>query len=331
MSSRRVTAPLLLLLLWLLDFGARRAEAQPPTRLPPVYRVEPAQYATTLPGSKEPVVVLDQPEAAPAGPPGARKGVFQKLLFSTTWAPAPSRDDFGFTDVELSTVLGFPFPTVKSPLVVTPAFAVHYLDGPTGRPLPPRLYSTGVEFRWIRPITERLMADLAVVPGFYGDFVVDSGDAIRIPGRALGVYKWSEQTTLVLGVLYLDRRDVNLLPAGGILWKPSDDWNLELIFPRPKIARRFYRDGTERGLEYWGYVAGEFGGGQWAIETPGGQTETVILRDYRLLLGVESKLARGIGTRFEIGYIFGRTINFIGPTQDFSPNSTVLLRAGASY
>lgn len=343
-------ATVLVLLLQLLAWSASVARAQTPRRLPPVYAANapdsvftdhtdptwstqfaPPPYGTSLSDAGEPVIILDEADSGPQPPPGARNGVFQKLLFSWTWGPALSEGDFGFTDLNLSTVWGFPFPTVESPLLVTPSFGVSYLEGPEARDLPARLYSTGLDFRWIRPINERLMMDLGVGVGYYSDFEIDSGDALRITGRGLGIYQWSPETTVVLGVVYLDRNDVSILPAAGMIWKPTDDWALELIFPQPKLARRVYHCGTDRGLEYWAYLAAEFGGGQWAIASAGGEPELITLRDYRLLLGVESKLPGGLGTRLELGYIFGREIEFASATPDYKPDDTVLLRVGASY
>ncbi len=278
--------------------GAQAAHAQEPRRLPPIRPSsewdltasradalaypQPAQYLEVPPGAHEPVVVLDDPESSPARPSGNGRGVLQSVQLTATWVPPLNEGDFGFTDLESSLMLGFPMPTVESPLLVTPAFAVHYLNGPDSPDLPPRLYSTGSEFRWLRPITQFLIADVAVGVGYYSDFETDSDEAIRITGRGLGIYKWSDTTTVALGVAYLDRDDVAILPVAGIIWAPTPEWYFELVVPRPKISRRLYHDGTIRELEYWGYVAAEFGGGQWAIATDDGGSDVLVLTDYRI-------------------------------------------------
>ena len=48
----------------------------------------------------------------------------------------------GVTDLHLEAIFAAPCPTIKSPLVLTPGFAVHYLDGPANSGLPPQLYES---------------------------------------------------------------------------------------------------------------------------------------------------------------------------------------------
>ena len=43
---------------------------------------------------------------------------------------------------------------------------------------------------------------------------------------------------VIAGLIYLDRYDVNILPAGGLIWTPSDDQRHEIVFPRPRLAWR---------------------------------------------------------------------------------------------
>jgi hypothetical protein len=129
-------------------------------------------------------------------------------------------------------------------------------------------------------------------------------------------------------VLYLDREDVNLLPAGGIILSPSDDWQLDLIFPKPKIAQRLLADGR---TELWHYLAAEFGGGPYSITRASGAADVVIFRDYRMMYGVERKVLGGIWTKIEAGIVLGREAEFVSGVGDFQPGETLLLRAGASY
>ena len=43
-------------------------------------------------------------------------------------------------------------------------------------------------------------------------------------------------------------------------------------------------------------------------------------------------MAGGLNSRFEVGYVFGRRIEFIhSGDPDFEPEGTLLLRAGVSY
>ena len=268
----------------------------------------------------------------PGLPRDARPGMFQKLIFDGTWlAPGGSRG-LGIGDVQLRCVLALPLPSRESPLIITPGFAVHYLDGPAGVDLPPRLYDAYTQFRWMSQLSPRLGVDLAVTPGVYSDFEQNSDDALRITGHGIGAWTINPNLKMVLGASYLDRPDIDVLPIGGLIWTPREDVRFELIFPHPRIARRVYLCGAYGDqLQDWAYLAAEFGGDAWAIARTGGGNDIVILRDYRIIFGVERKVIGGLDGRLEIGYVFGRKIEYAGTTPDFEPTNTVMLRGGLTY
>ena len=106
----------------------------------------------------------------------------------------------------------------------------------------------------------------------------------------------------------------------------------ELIFPHPRIAKRVYWFGAcTEDEQDWIYVAGELGGGIWAIERAGGVLDTVDYTDYRAFVGIERKILFGFNTRLELGYVFGRKLRFNTATPDFKPNDTVMIRGGIVY
>ncbi len=264
-------------------------------------------------------------------PTGQRDGIFQGATFTGTWLATPSGNDLGMTDLYLDGKFGFPMPTRDSPLIVTPAFSVTYLDGPMTPDLPARVYDATVEFRFMRQLNERWAMDVAVQPGVHSDFQSDQSEALRIMGRGMAIFDWTPFTKIVLGVAYLDRSDVSLLPAAGLIWTPNEDWRFELVSPRPRIAWRFRQCIEPACVEHWAYVAGEFGGGEWAIRRSSGADDTATLRDYRIILGVERKVICGLSSRLEIGYVFGRVQEYRSATPDFEPDDTLMLRLGASY
>ena len=290
-----------------------------------------ARLAATPRDLSEPIVLDEQfpTDTAPAAP----DGVLQRLFFTGTWLPAAG-GDLGMSDLELGATLGFPLPTRESPLLISPYFATHFLDGPASPDLPARLYDASVQFRWLRPVGERWTADLAVSPGVHSDFESGDSEMFRITGHGLGIYQWSPTMKLILGIVVLDRDDVSLLPAGGILWTPNDAWRLELMAPRPRVARRILPCYGDACNEYWAYVAGEFGGGSWSIQRASGAQDVVMVRDYRVILGIERKSPPGSGRlkgRVEVGYVFAREVEYRSATPDFEPDDTLMLRIGASY
>ena len=226
-----------------------------------------------------------EPSVVVPSPPGAKPGAFQQISFTTTWLPR-GRSELGMFDQALQSVFAFPLPTPDSPLILTPAFEVNYLDGPTAPDLPAQLYDASLQFRYLRKLTPRFGIDLAVTPGWHGDFDDNGSQAFRVPACALGAFDWMpELREVVLGVAFLDREDVDFLPVAGLIWTPDDDTRLELIVPKPRIARRF---SCCCDVEEWWYIAGEFGGGSYAIRRIDGTQDVATLSDWRLLLGLEA-------------------------------------------
>jgi len=333
MSRRRSRRPIFALLLWL---GASPLAAQV-VRLPAVEatpRQYPGRLASHPDSSTEILQVPGETGAARQAdrPPDARDGVFQKLIFEGTWLAGGGQRGLGESELELRTVLAFPCPTRDSPLIITPGFAVHYTDGPAGVDLPPRLFDAYTQFRWMHRLTPRWAVDLAVTPGVFSDFQQGSDDALRITGHGVVAWTCTPTAKIILGAAYLDRQDVGVLPVAGLIWKPHRDAKFELTFPRPRIARRVYWSGAYTdAVQDWIYVAGEFGGGTWAIAPAAGGTDVVNIRDFRIILGAERKVIGGLDARFEVGYVFGRKIEFDTATPDFEPTDTVMLRGGLTY
>ena len=300
-------------------------------QLPPVGK--PSLRVAGLPTDAVPSADDLSAETQPQLPPGTRDGVFQKLFFTGTWLPRLENDSLGWGDLETGIVFGFPFFRRDTPLIVTPRFGVHLLDGPDAPDLPAQVYDTSFEFRHLRKFGAGPWAmDVAVTLGYYSDFERNDSDAFRITGRGLAVYESSAATKWVLGVAYLNRAGATVLPVGGVIYEPHPDMKWELIVPRPRIAWRMPGGISGSGDERWFYVGGEFGGGVWSIVRPTSQISDLLTsRDYRVVLGCERKIIGGLSRRFEIGYVFGRELEFDSATPDISLDDTLFVRAGISY
>jgi hypothetical protein len=271
--------------------------------------------------------------AEPQLPPGVRNGVFQRVLFDATWLAPGRGDGLGSNDLQLQTIFALPCPTRDSPLVITPGFTVHYLEGPQNVDLPPRLHEGYVQFRWLSQVTPTLGLDLAITPGMYSDFDQESSKAFRLTGHGAAAWTWTETAKIAFGAAYLDMpSDTNIIPIGGLIWTPSEDLKFDLVFPHPRISRRILWSGQHGDeVQDWAYIAGEFANDAWAIRQSDGTNSQVMLRDYRLILGLERKVLGGLSSRFEVGYVFGRRIRYTSDTPDFHPSDTVMLRGGLTY
>ena len=214
-------------------------------------RANRGRFMPVPPPATTPVVTIPapgdmafpQPAVSPSGmkpwfPPGGRTGVFQKVKFTGDYLPRFSDDSLGMTDLELDVVFGLPFLTVETPLLVTPFYAVHFMDGPDSPDVPPRLHDAAITFQNIRPINDRWLAMFDVTVGQYADDAsFDSSEAFRITGGGAGVYRSSDQ--LEMGA----RRDVRRshqydrsyrLPASST--RRTTMPNINLVFPVPKLV-----------------------------------------------------------------------------------------------
>ncbi|MEW4526819.1 MAG: DUF6268 family outer membrane beta-barrel protein [Maioricimonas sp. JB045] len=213
-------------------------------------------------------------------------------------------------------------------IFATPRFSWHFLDGPASTDLPGQLYNLSVDFLMVRPIGRNWMLHLAIAPGLNTDFNNVSSDSLRIMGRGLAFYNWSPALQLVGGVVYLDRDDIPLLPAAGLVYTPNEDTKIEVMFPRPRVARRYV---VTPDHERWIYLAGELGGGTWAVERTSGRDDEATYRDLRLLFGVEHKWHAGPTLFFEGGYVFDRELEYESNIGNRTFTDTVMVRVGANF
>ena len=274
-----------------------------------------------------------EPPAGRKLPPGAKPGALQQAIVTLTELPRLGANGLGLSTIDTSVTIGLPAPTVDSPLLVTSGFGTTFVDevaGPGDPGLPAQLSEAWLQARWLRKVGRRLGVDLAVSPGWYSDLVADIPQALRITGHGFGAWEARDDLRVVAGVIYLDRYDVNLLPAGGVLWTPGEDRRFELIFPRPRLA---WRVAETAHAAQWAYVAGEFGGNQWAVRRDSGVEDVVVYHDYRLLVGWERRPADlGASWRVETGWVTGRLVEYyLTDSGAVRPSDTFLVRAGLWY
>ena len=208
---------------------------------------------------------------------------------------------------EVGAGFGLPLGSLDNILAVQPYFRSDHLDGPTKLDIPSTLYDTGVRLFNRTEISERLSTTLLLTPSIRSDFQT-SVDAFRLFG--LGLINWSPNPrwTFSGGAVYLDREDLSVLPAIGFQWLPRPDWKIDGMFPRPRVAKRVWKDGGNG--EAWAYLGLGIGGNTWAVERTSHETDQITLREFRLLFGYELILAGNRGLDIETGYSFGRSAEY---------------------
>ncbi|WP_168563953.1 hypothetical protein [Crateriforma spongiae] len=226
------------------------------------------------------------------------------------------------------------------PLYIVPSFSLRLWDGPIspGGPVSPDLpgqaYDGFLDFGWQTDPNQMFGVELGIRTGVFTDFETMNSDSWRIRGKGLASFRLTPASTLKLGIYYLDRNTIQLLPAGGLLWQPNPLKRCDIFFPEPKFAHYWRTIGTQ---DVWWYIGGEYGGGAWTIERADGTSDNVEMNDLRAMFGFEwgqSELIRSGRRRafIEFGYVWDREVNYkFNPQDDFSPRSAFMFRGGFGY
>ncbi len=207
-------------------------------------------------------------------------------------------------------------------------YAIRWLTGPFTTDLPPHLYTLQLDLGWAFKLDDKLTIDARITPTWNTDFE-KATQIFRLPWQAVAVYQADTGCRWTAGVMDLDREDIQLLPVAGLTYAPPDgDIVIDLVFPRPKIARRITSTENDK---VWFYVAGELGGGSWAINRTSGARDIITLRDLRLLVGLETTSGKRHASRLEAGWVFDRVVDYRSNLGDYRPSNTALFRWSADF
>lgn len=307
----------------------------------------PAPYSNPYPSGN---VYYNQPDGGIA----QYTKFIQGITLEHTWLAGDDSADLDQNDSDVAVTFALPiFPNPKNPLYVSPGFGLHLWDGPAfpdsfPADLPAQAYDAYLDVTWRPQFNEAFGMELAVRPGVYSSFDAINSQSIRLQGRGLGFIRLSPAWQLAIGAVYLDRLDIKLLPAGGLIWTPNEKNRLEFLFPKPKLSRYLMTAWTN--TEWWIYATGEYGGGSWTIERApetdplvAAMDDQIDINDFRVMVGLEFKPTQSIDgnlppTRrqyvayFEVGYAFEREIIYRSNVPDeFNLPETFLLRGGIRF
>lgn len=246
-------------------------------------------------------------------------------------------DQLQIHEVDLFTTVVFNnFGHSPNGLRLTPGFTFLFLDGPSNPgkiSLPSKLYSAYLDSAWRPQLAPQYYLDLGFRVGVYSDLKKVSSDSVRFTGRALGVLQTTPCVSVKAGIEYLDRNQVKLLPAFGVLWEPDENTRWDIYFPRPKFSRYWTTLGNST---IWWHVGMEYGGGAWTFERETGPdlgtTEQVDINDIRVFTGAEwDRLGRSTGL-LEVGYVFSRDIYVRHHRdEDLDLSNTIMFRGGLKF
>ena len=348
----------------------------PGTNPPPTWATSAVNGQPGYPGySTAPPPIVPTNSSLPVGypqPPTQQSEWFQQTYQQSTRAYQGVRGSWTYVlgtgrgnsvavnELDTSATFALPFfmnspaNINQAPLLITPGFGLQLWGGPTptaaglvfaGSPIVPQLpgntYDSFIDTAWNPQFTPLFGAEFGIRVGFYTNWDVFVMDSWRVMGRAIGTLNMTPTFQGKLGVIYLDRNQVKILPAVGFTWTPNATSRYDVFFPAPRAMWRF---GQTRRHAWWGYVAGEYGGGRWTFRTvnnngTNGLIQNFDYNDIRISLGTEwTPLATtGFSGNFEIGYAFYRQlfyVNGLGPQGFQQINdlpSTIMFRLGLAY
>jgi len=234
-------------------------------------------------------------------------------------------DDLGITTLDVRGTMYF----ARLPIVqMTPRFGWHLLNGPVSTDVPSQLYDAGFDVSVYLPLAEKWSLTGTIGPSIFTDGQNVTSSSYRTTGLALGMYQWTPTTKFALGFVYLDREDIRAIPAAGVFYRPSEDLKIDLFFPRPKIS---YRLSQRENQERWIYLAGELGGGSWAVQRANGVNDVLSYRDLRLIAGYESVKKDVFRWLVEAGFAFNREVEYLSGIGNANQPATGLIRSGLAF
>lgn len=265
-----------------------------------------------------------------------KEGVSEQLVATPTAAPrrrAPrvtletafsGGDGLTLAGARISARAMLPIAPPERMLMIRPSFEFTSLNATSFPDTPSSLYSTGLNLMWLERLDERLTLTMAANPSINGDRF-EFGRNVRVFAMGAVAYEWiPDQLKVSAGAAWLGRSDIGVVPAAGVEWTPSDDWNISLIMPQPRVSHRFLHDEES---ELWGYAAGSIEGGTFDVRRASGLIDELSIREFRSSVGLEF---RGIqtGNMFvEAGVGFGRRLEFesSGQSRSYSPGLGIRL------
>jgi hypothetical protein len=257
--------------------------------------------------------------------------MYQGASVSMSYLPGLGSHGLSMTQLRFGATFAMPAPLENSYILLTPSFEptfVHW-DGP--EPFPSTLYSASLNCTLIKKFNDRWSAMASVGPRWSSDGK-ETKNSVRCSLMGGMIWNMSHKWHFRFGLAYLARNDsFNIIPFGGAIWTPNDDWRIELMAPMIRVARRchYFKTAFSSDSEsiHWGYTGIGFSGGTWAFRSIGDRPDVANYSEFSVVVGLESKLMERTPWRVELGYVFARNMNFERNTlPGFHIDNSLVLR-----
>jgi len=260
----------------------------------------------------------------------------ERVSLDYTYLPRGGEKGFGISEIAYQTEFTIPFPLLHAtePIYIVPGFDLIFWDGPLGPPDYSRHhhsasgYNAYLEVGGAPRYTKDLAFEVWGRAGLYSDFQKITSDSFRLSGQASVLIGLTNESEGVLGVVYLNRSRVKILPRVGMIWKPNEKVTWKLVFPDPKLTRFLAR---VNNVDWNCYLQGHYGGGSWTISDP--ENDGTYLTDYndvRIGIGIEFANYSTLNGFFEFGGAFGREL-YSQKEVLYKPPTALYLKAGFHF
>jgi hypothetical protein len=240
---------------------------------------------------------------------------------------------FGLGQIDLQMRLAFPCRFIPNNggtasgtgwFYVAPGASLFWFDGPVGPPdMSANAFGAYLKFGTEPQFNSVLGLKAWGQLGIFSDYHKVTSEALRFNGDLEAAIRISPQMQIIAGVLYLGRERIRLLPTGGLIYTPADDWTLRLVFPNPKITKRLWK-GPRADIS--GYVSADYCGDTWDIRGIGATD----YNDIRLGSGLEFLTPQKIAGYIEGGGSFSRELYSNGQRINKAPN-VMYLKTGVVF
>lgn len=282
-------------------------------------------------------------ESLPAQNPFERLGPFGATpVMSAAPGPRPTAWNVGETVGFLSSaavhgggasgqfgVFEYDSGNLKSGSFINSQFNYRSWTGPSNPHLPSNVFRFAFDLLLVTAV-DPVGIEVAFTPALVTDFDAPVGsDAFNWDGRAALRLQASPELAIMLGVAYWDRVNDIVIPYGGLIWNPSENWRFSLTFPKASIDAFLLNLGA---TSIWLYGGFEYHVEAYQIDlgSPSGPDEKIQLADFRAVLGMRfdgdktSALVEG-------GWVFDRRVKFLHGTPGFDIGTSSIIRIGLLF
>ncbi len=104
--------------------------------------------------------------------------------------------------------------------------------------VPEDLYELGLQISYTSDFNQDWSWRASIAPGLYSDFRDIDFKDLNAPANFSVSYRWTPELTLTGAIIIDFRAKYPVLGGIGLRWMISEDWTLNLIFPRPGLEYR---------------------------------------------------------------------------------------------